>query len=280
MGWNHSPPYFCAFTETVADLVNQLTTTTPIHTHPTLAATQHHKDTLQQHFQPIPVSQGPDMLPPLEYVDVYMDDFIAIAQPPRHLPLMNKLLHALDAVFQDPPHSNRRDIVSNNKLQKGDAIFSTQKQLLGWDIDTVTMTLTLPTHRFASLVTLIDSLLAKKRVSRRTWRRLLGTLRSTTPAIYGATHLFSILQYAMVDTPYARLRIMQLLKAVLRQWLHLLDLARHRPTPLHTLVPRQPHIWAACNASKHGLGGFWVVPPQQTSDTRSISCGAPQCRNI
>jgi len=202
MGWNHSPPYFCAFTETVADLVNQPTTTTLIHTHPTLAHTQHHHDAQQQqHPQPIPVPPPTsNPLPPLEYVDVYMDDFIAIAQPPRHLPLMNKLLHAVDAVFLDPPHSNCRNIVSSNKIQKGDTIFSTRKQLLGWDIDTITMSLTLPAHRFASLTSLLDSILAKKRVSRRTWRRLLGSLRSTTPAIYGATHLFSILQYAMVDT--------------------------------------------------------------------------------
>jgi hypothetical protein len=101
MGWNHSPPYFCAFTETVADLANQSTTTT--HTHPTLADTQHHKDTLRQPFQHTAVLKGPNMLQLVEYLDVYMDDFIAIAQPPCHLPLMNKLLHALDAVFHDPP---------------------------------------------------------------------------------------------------------------------------------------------------------------------------------
>jgi hypothetical protein len=250
-------------------LVNQPTTTTPIHTHPTLAHTQHHHDAQQQqHPQPITVPQPTSNTPPpLEYVDVYMDDFIAIAQPPRHLPLMNKLLHAVDAVSLDPPHSNRRNIVSNNNIQKGDTIFSTRKQLLGWDIDTITMSLTLPAHRFASLTSLLDSILAKKRASRRTWRRLLGSLRSTTPAIYGATHLFSILQYAMVDTTYPRLRITPLLKAVLRQWQHLLDLARRNPTPLHTLVPRPPSMWAACDASKQGLGGFWVVPPQQPSTT-------------
>jgi hypothetical protein len=209
MGWNHSPPYFCAFTETVADLANQPTTTT--HTHSTLADTQHLKDTLRQHFLHTAVLKGPDMLEPLEYLDVYMDDFIAIAQPPRHLPLMNKLLHVLDAVFHDPPQSNRHTIVSKNKLQKGDAIFDTSKQLLGWYIDTVTMTLTLPKHRFASLSTLIASILATKCISRRKWRCLQGLLHSTMPAIYGATHLFSILQYAMTDTTYPRLRITPLL---------------------------------------------------------------------
>jgi len=70
----------------------------------------------------------------------------------------------------------------------------------------------------------------------------------------------------MTDTTYPRLHITPLLKAVLRQWLHLLDLACHTPTPLHTLVPRHPDIWAACDASKHGLGGFWVVPPKQPEE--------------
>jgi hypothetical protein len=55
------------------------------------------------------------MLQPLEHLDVYMDDFIAIdAQSPHHLPLMNKLFHALDAVFHDPPQSNRQVIVSKH----------------------------------------------------------------------------------------------------------------------------------------------------------------------
>jgi hypothetical protein len=74
--------------------------------------------------------------------------------------------------------------------------------LLGWEIDTVTMALTLPEHRFASLSTHIASILATKRTSHHKWRRLLGLLHSTTLAVYGATDLFSILQYAMTDTTY------------------------------------------------------------------------------
>jgi hypothetical protein len=71
-----------------------------------------------------------------------MDDFMVIAQSPNHLPLLNTLLHTIYDVLQEPTSTNRRPIVSASKMAKGDATFSTTKHLLGWDINTATMTIT------------------------------------------------------------------------------------------------------------------------------------------
>jgi len=38
---------------------------------------------------------GSDTTPPLDYTDVYLDDFLLLAQPPNYLPAMNRVLHAL-----------------------------------------------------------------------------------------------------------------------------------------------------------------------------------------
>jgi len=233
MGWAHSPPYFCAFTETVTDLTNQATLS--LHPkNPLLEPTQCTLEPMATDFHPTAVILGGDNLPPLTYADVYIDDFMLVAQRPYQLPLMNTLLNSLDKVFHDPAPTNRRQIVSASKLNKGDATFATQKRILGWDIDTHFMTLSLPTHRLEGMSELINSTLHRKRVSRTTWQRLLGTLRSTSPALYGAKHLFSTLQHALRDQRGRRIRLTALLRASLVDWTLLATTANSLFPTLHT----------------------------------------------
>jgi hypothetical protein len=44
----------------------------------------------------------------------------------------------------------------------------------------------------------------------------------------------------------------------LHDWLHLAPVAVDLPDPLHTIVPYAPSILAATDASKSGVGGFWL----------------------
>jgi hypothetical protein len=258
MGWAHSPPYFCAFTETITDLTNHATLS--VHPkNPLLDHTQCTLEPVETEFHPAAVILGGDSLPPLTHADVYIDDFMLVAQRPYHLPLMNTLLHALDKVFHDPTPTNRRQIISASKIHKGDAAFSTQKRILGWDIDTHLMTLALPKHRLEGMSDLIYTILQRKRVSRKTWQRLLGTLRSTSPALYGAKHLFSTLQQALRDQQGRRVRLTSLLRASLMDWTLLATNANSVPVPLHTVVPHPPHIIGATDASKQGMGGFYIT---------------------
>jgi hypothetical protein len=258
MGWGHSPPWFCAFTETIADVSNnQWLPAQPASLHTLLQPSQAHNLPSHDQFHASAITLGTTTTPPLAYTDVYIDDFLAVAQPPLHLPWLNYLLTALDQVFVDLPTANRRQVISASKLDKGDACYSTFKRILGWDIDTHKMILTLPKHRLQSLQDLLHMLMPKRRVSRKIWHKLLGILRSSTPAIYGAQHLFSLLQYALTHTK-GRIRMTQLLRAVLTAWLELATDASSLPTPIMTVVPRCPTIYAATDASKAGMGGFWV----------------------
>jgi hypothetical protein len=106
---------------------------------------------------------------------------------------------------------------------------------------------------------LLLPLLHQHRTSAKKWQQLLGVLRSTTSAFYGAHHLFSILQHAQQHPSRGRIRLTTLVKAVLRDWLHLAAVAVELPVPLHTLVPHAPSILAATDASKSGMGGFWLT---------------------
>ena len=70
-------------------------------------------------------------------------------------------MNAIDAVFRplsaaDPP--SRTEPISVSKLLKGDACWATCKKILGWIVDTVAMTITLPHRRLQRLAALLDSI--------------------------------------------------------------------------------------------------------------------------
>jgi hypothetical protein len=198
MGWNLSPPFFCAFTETCTDLTNNAFISHPCHpfhdaARPQIVAPSHTT------FAPdviLPYNLAPPMHP-LTHADVYMDDFLLASQQPRQTSLMNTLLHHLNTVFVDPAESPRRLIVSALKVTKGDATYSTSNCILGWEVDTHHMTLQLPLHRLQRLETLLTSFLNARCTTRRKWQRLLGELRSTVPSQPSIAPSTTFLSYSM-----------------------------------------------------------------------------------
>ena len=242
MGWTESPAQFTSFTETVADLANQLMTTVawdpPPHPLEGLASTAPSSDdsphpvislptppqarrsvprlTNQQLLDVVPRHQPTSIFVkynpgPLAYTDVYLDDEILAAQGsrPRLNRLRRTLLHCNDLVFRPndnhPDDRDRREPISTKKLLKGDACWSTRKTVLGWIIDTVQQTLTLPTHRRTKLLATIDSMLASTSVPIRDWQQLLGQLRSMILGIPGGRGLFSQLQVALADAHHSHI---------------------------------------------------------------------------
>jgi len=259
MGWSLSPPYFCSFTETCADLTNSVPVLLP--THPYQDATVPQLDLpLQTTFHPAALFPHNSRPPPapLSYADVYIDDFMLIAQPPAHERVMHNLLHHIHSVFKDPPSSPRRAVVSASKIGKGDATFSTQKTLLGWLVDSHTMTVHLPPHRVQRLEALLTSTLDSTYTTRRRWQRLLGELHSMVPAIHSAKFLFSILHHHLATHHQRRKRLTTLPRQALRDWMHLLHHLGSTPVPIAHLVPQPPHVVAATDASREGMGGFWL----------------------
>jgi hypothetical protein len=267
MGWAQSPPYFCAFTETAADLANSTLHLPCQSTHPLelLSQQQPHaapvNATMATHYSAPP---GPLLSTPLQHVDVYMDDFIALAQHP-HLP--GTLHHTLQSIFQifrdqstpkDPPQ--RRHIISTSKIEKGDATWSPQKVVLGWLINAAEGTLRLQPHKADRLKDITEAFTRKSRTSRKQWMRLLGELRYMATAIPGARYLFSVLQHVLKDQPKStRVRLNPLVKQSLRDWGLLARSLHANPMPIAALVPRAPHYLGAVDASRTGCGGFWIA---------------------
>jgi hypothetical protein len=138
MGWTESPPYFCAVTETIADLANQRL--------PKYRKVRHHHlDRLVDSKPPAArTSAAPQLSPPtsvdlpsywnpnlphcmcclLDTIDVSVDDFIGAAQgTQRRLKkirqvLMHSMLRPLDGNNED----HTREPISVKKLKQGDTL--------------------------------------------------------------------------------------------------------------------------------------------------------------
>jgi hypothetical protein len=266
MGWTHSPPHFCSFTETCADLANNCPVTFPSHQFALVTAAQPMQqldrtfaDTVTWPYNPTPPPT------PLSLVDVYLDDFMVIAQAPQHAATLETLLHHLNTVFYDAEHSPRKSVVLQSKIDKGDATLSTQKRIHGWDVNTESMTIHLPSHRAERLRDLLHTFSQKRYASRRKWQSLLGELRSMAIAIHSAQYLFCILQHGLPSTNTWRFRLSSLVKRALHNWQDLVTTLHQRPVPITMLVPHAPHYWANVDASARGMGGLWL-PTNLTAD--------------
>jgi hypothetical protein len=268
MGWKYSPPYFCAFTETATDLANRtISTSVPLPPHVLEEASQLYRPPM--HIKQNNIGRRPEQqhqLPtPLSYVDIYMDDFIALSQPLTTTHTLRACLHSIHSIFRGTPHPEdppmRKEVISASKLAAGDGHWSTQKNILGWLVDTESASIHLLPHKAARLQQLIQTFLPLHRTSKRKWLALLGELRHMAMAIPGAKHLFSLLQNVLVEQPRStRLRLSPLLRAALEDWRLLAINLTAYPTPIRSLVPAPPDFVGAVDASGIGLGGFWVAP--------------------
>ena len=275
MGWVESPPYFTSATETACDLTNVLLrqqVVLPPHPLESLAATPppHETSSLESCVFGLPPINPPTHTPPLAYADVYVDDFILVAQTKRHRQrVLRAALHSIDQVFRPltvDDRASRKEPISTKKLLQGDACWATQKTILGWDFDTDTGTLNLPRHRLDRLYDLLDAFPAsRRRAPIREWNQLLGELRSMSAALPGSSGLFSILQDALGRGDRHRIRLSRKVFDTLADFRAIADTLRARPTRFTELIPKgEPVAIGACDASRQGMGGVWFthdLPP-------------------
>ena len=265
MGWTESPPAFSAVTETIADLVNEKLETggaiPPIHPLETLAST------------PVPIAEpeatdhfrvqdtGP-LRPPLAYVDVYVDDFVKLAQGwSNALRVRRNTFHIIDQVFRpnDLHDDLRKEPISQKKLLNGDDFWSVQKVILGWLVDSARQTISLPQHRQDRLLAILKKMVKRKRSSVHEWQCLLGELRSMALALPGANGCFSFLQHAL-GNGNNRIKITKEVRDQLQDFLWLATSVVDRPTHLAEVVPTPPTYFGSVDAAKPGMGGVWFPP--------------------
>ena len=200
---------------------------------------------------------------PLSYVDVYMDDFLGLAQghPGLRERVRSTIFHSIDDILRPncPTDSaHRSEPISLSKLAKGDAKWATRKILLGWIVDTVAETIELPEHRRLRFIEILENLHDRHRVSLKDWHKALGELRSMILAIPGGRGFFSTLQTGFKQSDKHRIRINKPMHDAITDLHHLaLDIGS-RPTRLGEIVPDLPVAIGTADASGAGMGGTWL----------------------
>ena len=284
MGWKNSPPIFCAATETIADVANKrLHQKCPVPTHPlsTLASLsdEHSQQSTTPHITGTPPNPDPYLCHAkdrLKYIDVFVDDFLGCGQGSKQQlnHLRSTLLHAIDDVFRPlkPNEGRRAEPVSIKKLRKGDCSWSTCKMILGWMLNTIDMTITLPEHRVERLAQILASIpITQKRTSVDKWHKVLGELRSMSIAMPGSRGLFSHLQHALTTLKGKRLNLHKGVHQAIQdfKWLHR-NIAS-RPTRLQELVPTLPTVTGDHDASGKGAGGI-LIPATHAIPRKPYRC--------
>ena len=127
MGWVNSPPFFCAASETAADLANAYIKdpTTPwVPYKPTVG---------KYSTTPHPRASSTR----LQEVEVYMDDFMGMMQGDveQQERVTELLLQAIKEIFPTVS-AEFKDSVSLKKAMKGDGSWLPVKEILGWILDT------------------------------------------------------------------------------------------------------------------------------------------------
>ena len=291
MGWVQSPPSFCTMSETICDIANQRTRSSPHHAEPhRMEPHASAGDDLSYDWTPrarepdahaadlalgakatapvleetAPPSNRP-LKRPLGSTDVFVDDFIQLGQggKPRMLALRRHLYHAIDDILASPDISveQRNEALSLRKLLKGEGAWETRKVLLGWIVDTIRQTVELPPHRKLMLAEIFQDLASRRRISRKTWERILGKLRFVSTAIPGSAGLFGALQGALTASKGSgRVRITRVLRDHISAFHSLAADLCHRPTHLAEIVPQEPTLLGTTDAAKAGMGGVYYDP--------------------
>lgn len=287
MGWANSPPIFSAATETIADITNQRLLQqwhAPSHHLDDLAAsippeqlasTPPCAATNSSSSSPTAPSSNPTRNPflgayasLLQYVDVFVDDFMALSQGSASDTsyVRRVLLHSIDAVFRPlkpGDHPGRIEPVSIKKLHKGDGSWATTKIVLGWLVDTIAQTVALPQHRVDRLFEILDSIpSSQKRTSVKKWHKILGELRSMALAMPGSRNMFSHMQHALRHKVKGRISLSKGVHQALSDFRWMAEDISNRPTRIAEIIPLPPSCLGDHDASGSGAGGAWFPSSQ------------------
>ncbi len=256
MGWNESPAYFCATTETVRDIAQvNIENGTCGPPHPMEAFTT-----------PLtPARKQSSTGGPKQMVAVYVDDFLSAAVENAEGTLLRDTaratLHAIHSVFPPPCETgdlSAKDPISEKKLEKGDARWATTKEVLGYIVDGVDRTIQLPPSRAADLLEELKKILRKDRVPLKRFRSIAGRLQHAARILPAARSFFTPINDALRGLPqFVGLgRHSEVREALLDIGTIIKDLAR-RPTHVSELVQGDPDWIGYCDASAFGAGGVW-----------------------
>jgi len=212
--------------------------------------------------------EGPLQLDTLHLMEVYMDDFIGLAQGLSRCQLTQftrSVLHGIHLVFPPPdPDENKDDEpISVKKLKQGDGMWSTKKEILGWLFDGVGRCIQLPMEKVEKITQMLKDMLRKRRVRFGDLEKINGKLMHATIGVPNGKGLLSPMIAQLSKKPKTKsykdhtTKLSGAAKQAIKDWITLLPVALKEPTLCHDLMPAPADFGGYCDASKAGAGGVW-----------------------
>jgi hypothetical protein len=257
MGWAESPAYFCAATETGRDIVELLL-------REDIDSPEH---PLEEFMAP---KDTPRTAPPgsaaQTSVGACVNDHVLGVVENADGTLIRRAsratLHAIHSTFPPPEvsgHIGGKDPMSRKKLEKGDARFEVEKEILGFMMNGADRTVRLSDAKATATAEEIATILKKKHVPLKRFRSALGRLQHAARMLPAAKGMFSALNKATRgDPPQVGLGKSSEAQVALTDLKHLLLAPAARPTHVSELVEYEPEIAGTCDAPAAGAGGVWV----------------------
>ena len=251
MGWCESPPFFCSGSETARDVIVQILNnpTLPMHRFENVML----KEFISNKIQP---SSGNMTL-----FEVFVDDFVCAT---NHISTkqLNKIsramINGIHSISPPPEVTNHPggDPVSEKKLDKGEGVWSFDKEILGWDFNGKHFTIQLPPKKCDEIILQIKKLSKLKRASLNKYQKLSGKLQHASFGIPCGRALFSPIQHAMRFNPKF-INLVPELKQILADWQYMIQYMKKHPTSVLQLVHNFPDYIGHSDACALGAGGVW-----------------------
>jgi hypothetical protein len=256
MGWAESPGYFCAATETGRDIIQGLVADQvelPPHC-------------FEEYMHPATAAKRSKSDSPAHGVYVYVDDFIGAAVEDKTGTLLGRItraaLHGIHSVFPPPSvtgHTGGKDPISLKKLQRGDARWHHEKEILGFLVNGQTKTVRISDAKATDIVSELRRILKKKHVQLKRYRRIVGKLRHVALIMPSTKGLFSPINKALQGEPAViGLGKISEVRAAFLDLAHMVADLATRPTHVKELVPGDDHYTGYCDACAAGAGGVWL----------------------
>ena len=264
-GGSPCPNEFCLFSDIVADTINDL-----------LAVKNWDYKNIRSDYTdkvPAPISLPDDIpfgdakelsitLPNEDWgkCDVYIDDIISVAvdigdNVDRLRTAPCSVIHAIADNCQDSILPRDNMIADDKNLAEGAP--EEAKICLGWLINTRSLKISLPSHKFKAWVSQIELALQSKSIGKKNLESILGRIENVAQIIPMLGHFTNNLRYLQtkIKSKFHNVPFSNRAKEDLKLFLHFLKMAESGVS-LNTLTFRKPDVFYVSDASEHGLGGF------------------------
>jgi hypothetical protein len=148
MGWCESPPFFCSGSETARDVIAEL------YNNNNLPAHRIEHDMLRDIMVDATVPTPNNFITLFE---VFVNDFVGYTNhgSSNHLRKVSRaMIHGIHSIFPPPEISkhNGEDPILESKIAKGEGLWSTEKEVLGWIFNGNNYTMRLPEKKVKDII--------------------------------------------------------------------------------------------------------------------------------